>query len=255
MEHFITNNLFSKKQFGFITGRSTVLQLLNILDKWTASLEEGGCIDAIYTDFEKAFDKVPHKRLISKLQSYGISADIISWIKDFLCNRRQRVRIDGKFSAWHRVLSGIPQGSVLGPLLFVIFINDLAEACEGLADIYLFADDAKIFRHIKSPADNLTLQQTCDIVCNWSQRWLMPLNVTKCVLLRMGSDSKDGDFKYSIKVKDVTTVLERVTSTKDLGIIVDENLKFKEHIYSKINKAFSILGIIKRNFRHMTTKT
>ena len=122
MKHFKDNNLFSKKQYGFITGRSTVLQLLNILDIWTAALEEGGCIDVIYTDFEKAFDKVPRERLLSKLRSYGISEDIIAWIKKFLCCRKQRVKIKGKFSKWFKVLSGIPQGSAL-PSYCSLFIS------------------------------------------------------------------------------------------------------------------------------------
>jgi hypothetical protein len=256
MEHFLTNNLFSKKQFGFIRGRSTVLQLLNVLDMWTASLEEGGCIDIIYTDFEKAFDKVPHKRLLSKLKTYGISDEIIAWIKGFLCNRRQRVKINGKHSKWHKVLSGIPQGSVLGPLLFIIYINDLVELCDTSANVFLFADDAKLFRHITKPSDNIALQAACDTITHWSDRWLMPLNVAKCVLLRLGK-RKEGEeeFTYKISVGNVTANLAKVTSTKDLGVIVDDKLNFKEHIISKINKAFSMLGIIKRNFRHMHHET
>jgi hypothetical protein len=217
MKHFKENNLFSKKQYGFITGRSTVLQLLNILDKWTAALEEGGCIDVVYTDFEKAFDKVPHGRLLSKLKSYGISEEIIAWIKKFLCNRKQRVKIKGKFSKWHKVLSGIPQGSVLGPLLFIIYINDLAESCEGHASTYLFADDTKIFQHIRSQADKQILQETCDIMGRWSEKWLMPLNVKKCAVLRIGKENKGIDSNYCIKVKDISSNIEQVTSIKDLG--------------------------------------
>jgi hypothetical protein len=256
MDHFTRNKLFSNKQFGFIKGRSTVLQLLNVLDAWTASLDNGGNIDAIYTDFEKAFDKVPHKRLLSKLQAYGITDEIVAWIKDFLCNRNQRVRVNGKFSTWHKVLSGIPQGSVLGPLLFIIYINDLVALCEKNANIFLFADDAKLFKHVSCPSDQVSLQQACNALSSWSDQWLMPLNVNKCTLLRIGKINNLVNYDdYYLTLKNVTSKLSAVTSVKDLGVTIDDRLNFNEHIHTKINKAYSILGIIKRNFKHMDCYT
>ena len=106
-------------------------------------------------DFEKAFDKVPHRRLISKLHSYGVNSNIISWITDFLDKRRFRVVVNGIYSSWHNVVSGIPQGSISGPLLLIIYINDLPEYC---SDLYIYADDTKLFRYISNSLDQYYLQ-------------------------------------------------------------------------------------------------
>ena len=127
------HKLYSNKQFGFISGRSTVLQLLKVLDRWIQILDEGECIDVAYCDrgFMKPFDKVPHRRLLHKLQMYGIGENYIQWIGSFLLNRKQKVSVNGESSEWKSVASGIPQGSVLDPVLFVLYINDLPDAIRG----------------------------------------------------------------------------------------------------------------------------
>lgn len=249
MEHLITNKLISNRQYGFCKGRSTLLQLLHVADRWTSLLEQGGQIDIIYTDLEKAFDKVPHRRLLNKLRAYGIDAKIISWIKAFLTGRKQRVRINGSYSEWKDVLSGVPQGSVLGPLLFIIYINDLPEICGQLANIYLFADDAKLCRYISDEYDQHQLQQALYSMQDWTDRWLLKLNIKKCKLISLGK--KADQHNYCLKQGNLDVILESVSHINDLGIEVDEKLDFGLHIQNKVNKAFRILGVIRRSFRYL----
>ena len=152
MEHMKTNNLFSNKQFRFLPGRSTILQLLTVLDTWTETLDAGKITDVIYLDFQKAFDKVPHRRLIQEIRRYGLDGDILTWTENFLTDRQQRVTMQGESSSWTTVTSGIPQGTVLGPVLFILYINSLPSIVNN-SHLYLFADDAKLFNSISNPTD------------------------------------------------------------------------------------------------------
>jgi len=125
-------------------------------------------MDFIYTDLEKAFDKIPHKRLIGKLSSYGLNKELIEWITAFLINRKQRVRINNIFSDRADVDSGIPQGSLLGPVLLIIYINDLIEYCDCGSELYLYADDAKVFKHIKNEFDSQVPYLDCLLGLCWT---------------------------------------------------------------------------------------
>ena len=168
LDHMKANGYLSKQQYGFIQGRSTTLQLLTVLEKWTKAVDEGHEIDCIYLDFMKAFDKVPHGRLLSKMKSYNIDLATQAWVTAFLRNRRQRVVVNGEKSAWTNVISGIPQGTVLGPILFVLYINDLPENVKS--DLFMFADDTKVSRVIKGPNDKEELQQDIYNLQKWSEK-------------------------------------------------------------------------------------
>ena len=139
VDHMLNNNFFSIYQFGFLRGRSAVLQLLCALVDWTNTIDEGYSVHIIYADLRKAFDTVPHRRLIEKCRSYGLTDQIITWLESFLKGRKQKVLLNGASSKWEDIKSGVPQGSVLGPLLFLIFINDLPDVVKST--LYLFADD------------------------------------------------------------------------------------------------------------------
>ena len=146
MSYFTINDFFCNEQFGFRSKRSCETQLLTIMEHWSRLIEDGTCIDVIYLDFEKTFDKVPHKHLMNKLKAYGIQGNVYTWIQNFLSNRKQRVSVHESYSDWTSVLSGVPQGSVLGPTLFIIYVDDLPGNI--LSSLGLFADDTKIYRPI-----------------------------------------------------------------------------------------------------------
>ena len=198
MRHMRDNKLFTVKQYGFLDGRSTVLQLLVVLDTQTKIIDEGGTIDCVYCDFKKAFDNVPHTQLLRKMESYGIKGKILKWIESFLSKRTQQVVLNGYKSGHKEVTSGILQGSVLGPLLFVIFINDLPDQVNS--EIFLFTNDTKIFRNIKCPDDQKILQDDINTMLQWADKWQLEFHPDKCV--SMAINNKEGrNWKYNMKKK------------------------------------------------------
>lgn len=245
--HLVNHNLLSIKQHGFISGRSTTTQLLEYLDKCVETIVNGGVVDSIYMDFAKAFDTVPHRRLIAKLQSYGIRGNILHWISSFLSQRTQVVVVNGEESTLGHVLSGIPQGSVLGPILFVIYINDILERINS--DGLLFADDTKIFKCILSREDALSLQTDINLLEQWSDTWLLKFNPDKCHVLTLG---KFENIRYTHRYSIYGNELEHVFDEKDLGVRIDSGLNFEEHISEKIKKANSMMGLIRRTFSYLS---
>ena len=166
MDFLIKHKLINPSQHGFLKARSC-LSIFIFFEEITKWVDEGSPVDVIYLDFQKAFDKVPHQRIILKLKSHGMGNSIINWIEQWLKDRRQRVDVDGEVSSWKPVLSGVPQGSVLGPILFLVYINDLEEGVTG--NILKIADDTKLFRKVKEIGDKQKLQDDIDKLVKWSE--------------------------------------------------------------------------------------
>ena len=178
-EHLESNNLLANAQHGFRNGKSCTTNLLEFVVKVTGAIDEGVPYDVIYYDFSKAFDKVPKERLLKKLEAYGIQGTILEWIRNWLTDRKQATMLNGHFSTWLEVLSGVPQGSVLGPILFIIYINDIYNCAANIDCIKIFADDAKTGHRVSNITDHNELQKCVDQMFKWSQDWLMDFNIKK----------------------------------------------------------------------------
>ena len=254
VDYMQKNNLISNKQFGFVGGRSTALQLTQVLGDWTKILDEGGEIDVIYMDFMKAFDTVPHQRLIEKMKSYGLSPEILNWVNSFLSNRKQMVCVNGEKSSKREVTSGVPQGSVLGPILFVLYINDLPR--EVTSEVYLFADDTKIYRAIRNQQDQERLQKDLLRLQEWSNKWLLRFHPDKCVVMNIRTkQSRNTEERNYYMMKDNDKCnLRKVEQEKDIGVTIDQHLSFDQHIQTQVNKANQIMGLIRRNFMCLDEK-
>ena len=236
VEHLNTFNLINATQHGFRKVRSCLTNLLEYLETVTKFLDEGVPVDVIYLEFAKAFDKVPHARLLKKLEAHGIGGQYAKWIKNWLADRRQRVNINGMVSGWAEVKSGVLQGSVLEPLLFLIFINDIDNGI--ISKIWKFADDSKICNKVCNEADAETIRGDFRKLFQWSEDWQMLFNIDKCIVLHMGSRNQRG--KYEMGGKE----LKSVKQERDLGVIIHQNGKSSTQCSVAAMKANQVLGMI-----------
>ena len=180
MRHLDQNSILAVKQHGFRKKRSTVTQLVATIQGIASSLRSGkDQVDVVLLDFSKAFDKVPHQRLLYKLNYYGVRGDTLDWIGSFLGNRKQQVLLDGCKSSQLDVISGVPQGTVLGPLLFLVYINDLPEAVVH-SDSRLFAVDCLVYRLVRSDTDAARLKEDLEALEKWENLWQMQFHLEKC---------------------------------------------------------------------------
>ena len=249
MDHLECQGLLSDEQFGFIKGRSCALQLLKVVDFWNDSLDEGHNTDVFYTDFRKAFDSVSHKRLLSKLEAYGVEGDAYSWIAEFLDNRAQAVKVRNVMSKPVPVASGVPQGSVLGPALFLVFINDIVDQVEH-GRLMLFADDAKKFQEVDVYQHAVNFQNDINSLTEWADHWKLEFNVSKCKIMHLGKTSLEA--QYYMEVDKCKIPVQEVESEKDLGVRIDSGLNFKLHIGEVVRKANRMLGLVRRSFKFVT---
>ena len=241
-DRLLTANFFSNYQFGFLPKRSVDAQLLSCLFDWCKFVDDKVASDVIYLDVKKAFDTVCHSRLLNKLVDLGLGRSLIEWVRGWLCNRTQFVQVGNAKSQVCDVTSGVPQGSILGPLLFLIFINDLPNVVLH-SSIRVFADDVKIYRPISNIYDMQLLQSDLISICAWFNANYLSIAVNKCAVLHLNSRYNQ-NYNYSIN----GTILPNVTQIRDLGVIIDDNLTFLPHINSIVNKANIRVGILFRAF-------
>ena len=242
LRYLAQRNLISRQQHAFLIRRSTVTNLLDSTLDWAVMLDVGTPVDVVYIDFAQAFDSVVHRKLLTKLSAYGICGKLLLWISAFLYSRLQCVVVENTRSQWCSVISGVPQGSVLGPVLFVIYINDIADCIGSETSINLFADDAKLYSSVENAIDSTVLQSVLDKIIAWADYWQLTINTSKSHVLHLGSGNALND--YCIKGK----TLECSVSIRDLGVVTDRKLSYDIHIDNIIHQAYSRVGILFKSF-------
>ena len=239
-KHIAKNNIIINKQHGFRNRLSTITQLIYTTTDWANTLNNKGQTDIIFLDFSKAFDKISHKFILSKLHYYGIRNHTLSWIGAFLYNRTQTTVFNGVHSSYVEVSSGVPQGSVLGPKLFLLYINDINNAITS--QIKLFADDSVQYGNIHDQNDQVILLNYQDTISSWAEKWVMELNINKCFVHSFTLKRSSIFHDYYI----LGAMLKRVTNHDYFGVTISSDLNWLRHVTKISNKASRTLGLLKR---------
>ena len=242
LDFFLLHNLISNHQHGFLKKHSTTTNLLSSLNDWTLSMHNHQSTVVAYIDFQRAFDAISHSKLIHKLIGYGVEGNLLSWIQSFLSNRSQSVRVHNSLSNYLKSTSGVPQGSVIGPLLFNLFINDITDLFDSSAAAKLFADDIKIYSQILLPPNKQNFQKYLDAVHTWADTWQIGISYSKCNFIEIGTHSFNQNFNIS-----GNTILKS-DIIKDLGVYVDKKLDFKAHIADLVMRARQRSALVFRGF-------
>ena len=244
MRHLSKHNILAEHQHAFRKNRSCGSQLILLTNDLAKSIDEKKMTDIAVLDLSKAFDVIPHQRLLKKLDYYGIRSNAKSWISGFLTERLQRVRVNGSSSDWMPVLSGTPQGTVLGPHLFLLYKNDIHKKVSST--VRLFADDCMLYRTINSVEDERILQRDLNTMVQWSHTWGMHFNPTKCQTMRVTRKKSASALAYNI----LGVNLVEVKETKYLGVNLQSDLRWNIQTHHATGKAIGVLGFLRRNFHH-----
>ena len=257
LEHILASNIVKHLdgqgilydlQHGFREKRSCETKLIMLIEDLARSASVGKQTDIILLDFSKAFDKVNQSKLLWKLHQYGIRGHVLDWVRAFLGSRSQRVVIDGEESESIPVTSGVPQDSVLGPILFLIYINDLPN--EVCSQVRLFADDTALYLTLESEDDSSTLQKDLNILSAWETRWDMGFNPSKCQVVHVTGSKKPVKTDYILHGQ----VLESVTSARYLGVDISSSLSWNPHVDRITGNANRTLGFVRRNIKTKMSK-
>ena len=249
MDHVDMHKILSTFQHGFRKNHSCETQLVTTIEDLARGLDNRQQIDLLILDFSKAFDVVSHRLLLGKLEHYGIRGSTLGWVTDWLTDRTQRVVIDGECSEDAPVLSGVPQGTVLGPLMFILYINDISAGTN--CSIRLFADDCLLYRVVDSTRDAALLQWDLKIMCRWADAWEMDFNPSKCYKLSITKRRCPLSYPYTIN----GVMLEHVSSNPYLGVELDATLSWKQQTKKTLTKSNRTLNLLRRNLHNCSRKT
>ena len=236
-----SHNLISKHQHGFLKHHSTCSNLLESLNDWTLSLSNRKSVVVAYIDFARASNSISYPKQFIKLEAYGIGGNLLFWIKSFLIHRTQSVRVGSSMSSVCSVTSGIPQGSCLGPLLFILYINDVTDGFVGVS-AKLFADDLKLYTEIDTDSSEIHFQSHLDILFSWASSWQLGISYSKCCILRLGRDPSQFPFSFN------NTPIVTSDLVKDLGVYMTPDLSFASHIHDFVSRAKLRSALIFRSF-------
>jgi len=255
-DYLLKNNLLNPHQHGFLAQRSTLTNLLESTNDWSIMIDNKKLQTAIYIDFSKAFDTVSHPKILAKLKAHGITGDLLSIIEDFLHDRSQQTRVGNQLSDTVFLTSGIVQGSCLGPLLFIIYINDVCNIFKGNITSKLYADDLKLYSMIESELDEDELQICLDDLRKWAEAWQLTISIKKCQTLLIGSRALLKYNNLNCRQYHIgSDNLPYVQSVVDLGVSVDKNINFSEHIQKIVRKASTRCYLIRKCFQSKHTPT